>query len=44
MQWSIKHGSESIIEPSPLSLKLAGGEVLGDAAKITSSKTTKIFW
>ncbi|MDJ1499972.1 glycoside hydrolase family 97 protein [Xanthocytophaga agilis] len=42
MQWSVKHGSESIIEPSPLSLKLAGGEVLGDAAKITSSKTTKI--
>ncbi|MDJ1496004.1 glycoside hydrolase family 97 protein [Cytophagaceae bacterium DM2B3-1] len=42
MQWSVKHGSESIIELSPLSLKLAGGEVLGDAAKITSSKTTKI--
>lgn len=42
LQWSVRHGAQSIVEPSFVSMKLAGGETLGDQAKIVSSKTDKI--
>lgn len=40
--WSIKHEDQAIIMPSPISLTLQSGEVLGDKAKINSSKPEKV--
>jgi alpha-glucosidase len=36
--WSVKHNNAFVITPSPVSLTLSAGEVLGDNAKIISSK------
>jgi alpha-glucosidase len=35
LQWSVQHKGQQIIAPSPISLTLQSGEVLGDNAKIT---------
>jgi len=40
--WSVQCDGQQIIAPSAISLQLEGGEVLGDNAKISSSKTEKI--
>jgi alpha-glucosidase len=42
MMWSVQHEGQQIIAPSAISLQLESGEVLGDKAKITASKTEKI--
>ncbi|MCW3092547.1 MAG: hypothetical protein JWP81_3616 [Ferruginibacter sp.] len=42
MQWSVKHGADMIIAPSTVSLTLSTGEILGDNAKIVSSKTATV--
>lgn len=42
IQWSVQHDGQQIIDPSAISLQLEGGEVFGDNAKISSSKTEKI--
>ncbi|HEX7585665.1 MAG TPA: glycoside hydrolase family 97 protein [Prolixibacteraceae bacterium] len=42
MLWSVQHDGQQIIAPSAISLQLEGGEVLGDNAKISSSKTEKV--
>jgi alpha-glucosidase len=39
--WSVQHEGQQIIAPSSISLQLENGEVLGDNAKIISSKTEK---
>ncbi len=39
--WSVKHGGQTIIEPSPIALQLDGGEILGENAKLQSSATAK---
>ena len=38
MTWSVQHEGQQIIAPSSISLQMEGEEVLGDNAKITSSK------
>ncbi len=40
--WSVQHDGQQIIAPSTISLKFESGEVLGDLAKISSSKTEKV--
>ncbi|MGC1390624.1 MAG: glycoside hydrolase family 97 protein [Bacteroidales bacterium] len=40
--WSVQSDGQQIIAPSSISLKLAGGEVLGENVKILSTKTDKI--
>jgi alpha-glucosidase len=42
LQWSVKHKEKHIITPSAISLQLQSGEVLGDQAKIVSSKIEKV--
>ena len=42
MLWSVQHDGQQIIAPSDISLQLESGEVLGDQAKITTSKTEKV--
>ncbi len=42
LQWSVQHKGQQIIAPSAISLLLEGDDVLGDNAKIISSKTEKI--
>jgi alpha-glucosidase len=42
MLWSIQHKGQQLIAPSSTSLLLQSGEVLGDNAKVTSSKTESI--
>jgi alpha-glucosidase len=42
LQWSVKHKGKQIIAPSAISLQLQSGEVLGDQAKIVSSKVEKV--
>jgi len=42
MLWSVQHEGQQMIAPSAIALYLEGGEVLGDLAKITSTKTDKI--
>jgi alpha-glucosidase len=41
MTWSVQHEGQQIIAPSSISLQMEGEEVLGDNAKITSSKLEK---
>ena len=41
LQWSVQYSGQQIIAPSPISLQLEGGEILGDNVKILSSKTEK---
>ncbi|HEY6975441.1 MAG TPA: glycoside hydrolase family 97 protein [Chitinophagaceae bacterium] len=38
LQWSAMHQSTNVLAPSSISLQLESGELLGDNAKITSSK------
>jgi alpha-glucosidase len=40
VQWSVKHGTTTVLTPSPLSLSLQGGEVLGKNAVVASNKKT----
>ncbi|HEX7585954.1 MAG TPA: glycoside hydrolase family 97 protein [Prolixibacteraceae bacterium] len=40
--WSVQCDGQQIVAPSGISLQLEGGEVLGDLAKISSSKTEKV--
>jgi len=42
MLWSVQHERQQIIAPSAISLQLESGEILGENAKINSSKTEKI--
>ena len=42
MLWSARCDGQQIIAPSAISLQLEGGEVMGDNAKISSSKTEKV--
>ena len=41
LQWSVQCSGKQIIAPSPVSLQLESGEILGDNVKILSSKTEK---
>src|SRR5665647_1839500 len=41
LQWSVQCSGQQIIAPSPISLQLEDGEILGDNVKILSSKTEK---
>ena len=40
--WSVQSDGQQIIAPSPISLQLTGGEVLGENVKVTSTKIDKI--
>ncbi|MEO7766229.1 MAG: glycoside hydrolase family 97 protein [Ferruginibacter sp.] len=42
MNWSVKHGQDTIIAPSSISLTLSTGEVLGANAKVISTKTATV--
>ena len=42
MFWSVQHKGQQLIAPSAISLTLQSGEVLGDQAKVTNSKTESI--
>ena len=42
MLWSVQHDGQQVITPSAISMQLGNGEILGDNAKISSSKTEKI--
>lgn len=42
IQWSLFHKGQEIIAPSPISMTLQSGEVLGVNARITRQKTEKI--
>ena len=42
LQWSVSYQSQSIISPSTISLQLQSGEVLGEKARIISSKIENI--
>lgn len=42
LQWSVQHLGQEIISNSPISIQLQSGEILGDNAKIISSKIEKI--
>ena len=42
LQWSVMNNSTEVIAPSSISMQLQTGEVLGNNAKITSSKTEKV--
>ena len=41
LQWSMQYSGQQVIAPSPISLQLEGGEILGDNVKILSSKIEK---
>lgn len=40
VQWSVKHGTTTVLAPSPLSLTLQSGDVLGKNAVVANSKKT----
>jgi alpha-glucosidase len=42
LRWSVKHHGQQVINPSPISLKLAGGQILGHRAKVRSSQTEEV--
>lgn len=42
LQWSVFHKGQEIIAPSPISMTLQNGEVLGENARIAGQKTEKI--
>ena len=42
LEWSVKHKGDEVISPSAIGLQLEGGEVLGDNAKVVSSKMEKV--
>lgn len=39
LHWSVRHAGDPLILPSPVSLQLENGEVLGDAAKVKDAET-----
>jgi alpha-glucosidase len=41
-EWSVRHNGQQIIAPSAISFTLDSGDILGDNAKIKSTKTEKI--
>jgi alpha-glucosidase len=42
LHWSVQHKGEPIIQPSPVSMQLENGEVLGDNTTVQSSETRKV--
>src|SRR5579875_1630871 len=42
LMWSVKHEGTQVIAPSAISITLEDGEVLGNAAKVTGSKTASV--
>ncbi|KPL17481.1 MAG: Retaining alpha-galactosidase [Bacteroides sp. SM23_62] len=42
LQWSVKHDGQQIINPSPISLQLADGLILGHNAQISSSELEEV--
>src|SRR2546421_11666280 len=40
--WSVKHESDQVIASSPISLTLAGGEVLGKNVVVSNAKTASV--
>ena len=42
LTWAVQHEGTPILTPSPLSLTLAGGEVLGKNAAVASTKTVAV--
>ncbi len=42
LQWSVQSDGQQVIAPSPISLQLTGGEVLGENVRVVSTKTDKI--
>ncbi|HZY24199.1 MAG TPA: glycoside hydrolase family 97 protein [Bacteroidales bacterium] len=42
LQWSVQSDGQQVIAPSPISLQLTGGEVLGENVRVLSTKTDKI--
>jgi len=42
LQWSVQHGGQQIIMPSPISLVLQNGEILGDHVKISAHRTESV--
>lgn len=42
LQWSVQHKGQQIIAPSAIAIQLQDGRVLGDNAKVVSSKTDKV--
>ena len=40
LQWQVKHGSDNVIIPSAVNLKLQNGEVLGENVAICFNKKT----
>jgi alpha-glucosidase len=42
MFWSVQHKGQQLIAPSAISLTLQSGEVLGDQANVTNSKTESV--
>jgi alpha-glucosidase len=42
LRWSVRHRGQQVINPSPISLQLAGGQVLGHRARVRSSQTEEV--
>jgi alpha-glucosidase len=42
LQWSVRHAGQSLILPSPISLLLESGEVMGDHASVLSCDTRSV--
>jgi len=42
LQWSVWHTGEPVLAPSPLALRLASGEALGDRATVEASDATRV--
>jgi alpha-glucosidase len=42
VKWSLMHEASTILTPSVISMQLQSGEILGDHAKIKSTKTEKV--
>lgn len=42
LQWSVQHKGQQIIAPSTIGIQLQSGQVLGDNAKVASSKIDKV--
>ncbi|WP_204376125.1 glycoside hydrolase family 97 protein [Hymenobacter coccineus] len=42
LTWAVRHEATPVLAPSPLSLALAGGEVLGPGATVASAKTAAV--
>ncbi len=42
LQWSVQHKGQQLIAPSPISLTLQSGEILGDNVKVLSAKPVNV--